>query len=123
MKNIFKIVILGSLLILFASCASGVYKKSSLKKMHQQVEQKVDQMQKMIKFSDAQSFRLKKVELKYLKELHKIEDCKDCNKEYLLQKLQNKKDVQLQNILERHQYIQYSAIEEDRIKPIDLIAK
>ncbi len=63
------------------------------------------------------------MELEYLKGAEKIKICKDCNKENLLKKLQETRDIQLQNILERHQYIKYNAIEDDRIKQIDLIAR
>ncbi len=123
MKNILKTGIFVVFATLLVACASGIYKKNALKEMSQQVEEKITQMQDLIKFSDEQAFKLKKVELDYLKGIEEIKICENCNKEELLQRLQNKREIQLQNILERHQYIKYNAIENDRIKQIDLIAK
>ncbi|OJV90780.1 MAG: hypothetical protein BGO34_20825 [Bacteroidia bacterium 44-10] len=80
------------------------------------VEEKVDSMQKLIGFDDEQAQQLREMELKFLQEVNKAENCFLCKKQKRIEKLKQKRDVELQKILERDQYIKYDAIENDRIK-------
>lgn len=120
MKQISMLVIA---LIFIAACgttnSSGVIKGKFVK----EAEAKVEKMQNLIKFSDEQAFKLKKLEVQYLNELAKIQHCKDCNKEELMKKNDIMRDIQLQNILERHEYLKYDAFYKERVKQIELMAK
>lgn len=86
-------------------------------------EQKVASMQQLIQFDDAKAEQLFKVEFNYLIEVQKAEGCTFCNKKKRIKKLQEKRDKNLQIILERDQYIKYNAIEKDRIKKQPLWAE
>ena len=80
------------------------------------VEEKVSSMQELIGFDDAQAQQLREMELNFLLEVNKAENCFLCNKQKRIEKLRQKRDAALQKILERDQYIKYDAIENDRIK-------
>ncbi|WP_298647901.1 hypothetical protein [uncultured Proteiniphilum sp.] len=80
------------------------------------VEEKVSSMQKLIGFDDAQAQQLRQVELNFLQEVNKAERCFLCNKQKRIKKLKQKRDTELQKILERDQYIKYDAIENERIQ-------
>ncbi len=104
----------------FSACATM---KTTNKALMQEVKAKVAEMQELVKFDDKQARKLEKVELKFLEKKSEIENCKDCDADKLLRELQQKKANQLQRILERHQYIKYDAIENNRIKKGKLMAK
>ncbi len=87
------------------------------------VEEKVSSMQQLIGFSDEQALQLKETELLFLFEVNKIEHCFLCNKQKRIGKAKQKRDTELQKILERDQYIKYDAIENKRIKKSPLWAK
>lgn len=80
------------------------------------VEEKVSSMQELVGFNDAQAQRLRKMELNFLLEVNKTENCFLCNKQKRIKKLKQKRDAELQKILERDQYIKYDAIENERIQ-------
>lgn len=80
------------------------------------VEEKVTSMQELIGFDDAQAQQLREMELNFLLEANKAENCFLCNKQKRIEKLKQKRNTELQKILERDQYIKYDAIENDRIK-------
>lgn len=123
MKRIVKFSVIIAVLSIAASCASGKFSKGFDRKITEQVDTKIVQMQELIEFNNEQAFKLKKVELEYLKGLKEAKTCKDCDAKSLEKKLQEKRTIQLKNILERSQYIKYDAIDNDRIKQIDLMAK
>ena len=81
--------------------------------LRQSVEQKVTSMQKLIQFDDLQAKQLYELELNYLFDVRKAENCKLCNKKKRIEKLQQKRDDGLQKILERDQYIKYQSLEND----------
>lgn len=80
------------------------------------VEKKIFSMQELIGFDDAQADQLRKMELNFLLEVNKTENCFLCNKQKRIKKLKQKRDAELQKILERDQYIKYDAIENERIQ-------
>lgn len=80
------------------------------------VEEKVSGMQELIGFNDDQAQQLKKIEFDFLVEVNKVENSRKRNKQKRIEKLKIQRDTELQNILERHQYIQYDAIENNKIK-------
>ncbi len=82
------------------------------------VEEKVDSMQKLIGFDDEQAQQLREMELKFLQEVNKAENCFLCNKQKRIEKLKQRRNAKLQKILDRDQYIKYDAIEDDRIKKV-----
>lgn len=84
------------------------------------VEVKVSSMQQLIGFDDMQAQKLRKMELVFLLDVNKAEHCFLCNKQKRIEKLKQKRDAELQNILERDQYIKYDAIENERIKKVPL---
>ncbi|WP_352422689.1 hypothetical protein [Proteiniphilum sp.] len=110
-----KILILALLMLVVAGLSA---QQSSLVEdaLERSVEEKVASMQKLIGFDDAQAKELKEMELHFLKEVNKAENCFLCKKQKRIEKLKKKRDVELQKILERDQYIKYDAIENDRIK-------
>ena len=87
------------------------------------VEEKVASMQELIGFNDIQAEQLRGMELNFLLEVNKAEHCFLCNKQKRIEKLKQKRDAQLQQILERDQYIKYDAIENERLKKRPLWAK
>lgn len=86
--------------------------------LRQSAENKVTQMQELIKFDDAQAEKLKNLELNFLLDVQKAENRCVCNKKKRIEKLQKKRDVDLQQILTREQYIKYDAVENERIQDI-----
>lgn len=79
------------------------------------VEEKITSMQELIGFDNGQAQQLKQIELSYLLDVNKAEHCFLCNKHKRIDKLKQKRDTELQKILERDKYIKYEAIEKDRI--------
>ncbi|SCD22234.1 putative secreted protein [Proteiniphilum saccharofermentans] len=77
------------------------------------VEEKVSSLQELIGFDDAQAQRLRQMELNFLLEVNKAERCFLCNKKKRIEKLKEKRDTELQKILERDQYIKYQSLEND----------
>ncbi len=75
------------------------------------VEKKVASLQKSIGFDDAKAEQLKEIEYTYLQEVNKAEHCFLCNKSKRIKKLANKRDADLQVVLERDQYIKYQSID------------
>ena len=63
------------------------------------VSQKVEQMQHLIKFSDEQSNRLKELELNFLLDVQKAENCICCNTKKKVEKLKINREQNLQKIL------------------------
>lgn len=82
------------------------------------VIQKVEKMQELVKFSDVQANQLKKMELDYLLDIQKAENCKCCNTKKRVEKLKKNRDAKLQQILTREQYVKYDMLMDDRIKDI-----
>ena len=80
------------------------------------VSQKVEQMQHLIKFSDEQSNRLKELELNFLLDVQKAENCICCNTKKKVEKLKINREQNLQKILTREQFIKYDLVEKNRIK-------
>ena len=89
----------------------------------QSVEAKIEKMQELIGFGDEQAQQLRELELNFLLEVNKAENCFLCNKQKRVERLKQKRDAGLQKILERDQYIKYDAIENERIKKYPLWAK
>lgn len=87
------------------------------------VEEKVSSMQKLIGFDDGQAQQLREIELNFLFEVNKAENCVLCNKQRRIEKLKQKRDGELQKILKRDQYIKYDAIENERVKKYPFWAK
>ena len=86
--------------------------------LRQSAENNVTRMQELIKFDDAQAEKLKNLELNFLLDVQKAENCCLCNKKKRIEKLQKKRDADLQQILTREQYIKYDAVENERIQDI-----
>lgn len=84
--------------------------------LRQSVEQKVTSMQKLIQFDDAKAEQLYELELNYLLDVQKAENCWLCNKKKRIEKLQRERDEALQKILERDQYIRYEGGDLERMK-------
>ena len=84
------------------------------------VEEKVMNMQELIAFDDAQAAKIRLIEMDFLLKVNKAEHCFLCNKRKRMAKLKEKRTSQLQQVLDRDQYIKYDAIENDRIRKGDL---
>jgi hypothetical protein len=82
------------------------------------VEQKIERMQRLIGFSDSQATQLKDLELKFLIEVQKAENCCWCNRTRRIEKLKKQRDADLHKILDRDQYIKYDVVLKGRIKKI-----
>lgn len=91
--------------------------------LEQTVIDKVLKMQEIIGFNDNQAAKLKSAEFDYLINVRKAENCFLCSKKKRINKLKQARDKQLQEILERDEYIKYSAIENNLIKNIPVYLK
>lgn len=114
MKRIAFIMVLFSLVFVSNSQNSSIIKNV----LEQRVEQKVSLAQELIKFDDVKADKLKSIEIDYLFSVQKVEKCFLCNKKKRLSKLREKRDSQLQEILEREQYIKYLSFENKSIMNI-----
>jgi hypothetical protein len=83
-------------------------------------KEKVCTMQELIGFDDEKVEQLRVIETEYLLEVNKAEHCFLCNRRKRIEKLKEKRDTELQAVLDRDQYIKYDAIENDRIKMVPL---
>ena len=79
-------------------------------------EDKVTKMQELIGFNDDKAKKLNELEFNFLLDVQKAENCCLCNKKKRIEKLQQKRDQGLQQILTRDEYIKYDAVENERIK-------
>ncbi len=84
--------------------------------LNEYVIQKVETIQEFIRFSDLQADQLKQTELNYLLEVQKAENCNCCRSLKRVDKLTNKRNLELQKILTREQYMKYDTLWKDRIK-------
>ena len=75
------------------------------------VEAKIERMQKLIDFDDKQAGQLKELELKFLLNINATENCFWCRTKKRIKKLNKKRDMDLQLILTREQYIKYNTID------------
>lgn len=78
--------------------------------------QKVDYLQGLIKFSDVQAKHLKEIELDYLLEVQKAENCFLCNKQKKIERLKKEKYQAIEKILSRDEFIKYKAVDNKEIK-------
>ena len=86
-------------------------------------DDKVERMQQLIGFDDAQANQLKTLEYTFLLDVRKAEKCCFCNKKKRVEKLKTKRATDLQKILTREQFIKYDAVENERIKKHPLWAE
>ncbi|MFA5649790.1 MAG: hypothetical protein WC914_01425 [Proteiniphilum sp.] len=84
------------------------------------VDEKVNTLQKLIGFDDEQAQQLRETELNFLQEVNKAEHCFLCNKQKRIEKLKQKRDANLQKILERDQYIKYEGGNLEKVKKYPL---
>jgi len=77
-------------------------------------------LQELIGFDDAQAEQLRLIEKEFLFDVNKVEHCFLCNKRKRIEKLKEKRVAQLQEVLDRDQYIKYDAIDNKRIKMVPL---
>lgn len=113
-----KITLLLTAFVAFVAVASAQKSGIIAEVLRQSAENKVVQMQELIKFDDTQAEKLKRLEFNFLLDVQKAENCCLCNKKKRVEKLQKKRDAELQQILTREQYIKYDAVEGERIKDI-----
>lgn len=78
--------------------------------------QKVEYLQGLIKFSDAQAKQLKEIELDFLLDVQKAENSFLCNKQKNIEKLKKEKYQAIEKILSRDEYIKYKAVDNKEIK-------
>ena len=113
MKQIFLTIVLA----LVCNAAFSAEKSTIIKDiLTEHVSQKVEKMQQLINFSDAQREQLQELELIFLLDVQKAENCTCCNSQKKVEKLKVKREQNLQKILTREQFIKYDAIENNRIK-------
>ena len=73
-------------------------------------------MQTLIGFDDDQANQLKELELNFLLDVNDAENCFWCRTRKRIEKLNKRRDKDLQIILTREQYIKYNAIDNNLIK-------
>ena len=110
-KNILLVATL-FVIILHASGQNSIIKGV----FEQFVEDKIERMQKLIKFDDEQAEQLKELELNYLLDVNKSEHNFWCRTKKRVKKLNKKREENLKLILTREQYIKYNAIDNDLIQ-------
>lgn len=118
-----KITLLLTALVVFTAMVSAQKSGIITEVLRQSAEGKVVQMKELIKFDDAQAEKLKKLEFAFLLDVQKAENCCLCNKKKRIEKLQKKRDAELQQILTRDEYIKYDAVENKKIKKHPLWAE
>lgn len=100
----------------FALIINASAQDSIIKDVFEQfVEAKIERMQKLIHFDDVQADQLKELEITFLQDVNKAENCILCRKKRRIKKLKNQRDKDLQFILTREQYIKYNVIDNDLI--------
>ena len=101
---------------LFAFILNASAQESIIKDVFEKfVEDKVERMKKLISFDEKQAIQLKEIELNYYLKVNSAEKCFWCSSKKRIEKLKRKREVDLQQILTREQYIKYDAIDNDRI--------
>lgn len=118
-----KFTLLLTAFVAFVAVASAQKSGIIAEVLRQSAENKVVQMQELIKFDDAQAEKLKNLEFKFLLDVQKAENCCLCNKKKRVEKLQKKRDAELQQILSRDEYIKYDAVDNKKIKKHPLWAE
>lgn len=113
-----KLTLLLVVFVAFATVASAQKSGIIADVLRQSAENKVAQMQELIKFDDSKAEQLISLEFNFLLDIQKAENCCLCNKKKRIEKLQKKRDSDLQQILTRDEYIKYDAVENERIKNI-----
>lgn len=111
-----KTLLLSALFFVFIASAKSEKSTIVYDILNKYVNQKVENIQQIVKFTDAQAEQLKKLELNYLLDVQKAENCWLCNSKRKVQKLKLKRNKDLNLILPRDQFIKYDAIERDAIK-------
>ena len=106
MKAIYFLLIAG---VLFVSCAS------SQTYTVPEARTKINEWRSLLKLSPDQVTKLETAESDYLAKMQKL---KTADKKYNEQlcKLKQKRDISLQRILSREQYIKFQILEDNRIK-------
>jgi len=113
MKQIFLTIVLA----LVCNAAFSAEKSTIIKDiLTEHVSQKVEKMQHLIHFNNVQREQLQELELNFLLNIQKAENCTCCNSQKKVEKLKTKREQNLQKILTREQFIKYDAIENSRIK-------
>ena len=82
--------------------------------------QKVAERQKLILFDNAQAAQLEAMEYQYLLDLQKAETGCRCRVQKRTEKLNRLRDLNLQKILTREQYLKYEALDKDKIRKLPL---
>ncbi|MGC4232050.1 MAG: hypothetical protein QM594_03480 [Niabella sp.] len=108
MKSIYFLLIAG---VLFVSCASS--------QTNTEAKTKINEWRSLLKLSPEQVTKLETVESDYLAKMQKL---KTADKKYndQLSRLKQKRDISLQRILSREQYIKFQALEDNRIKRVPI---
>lgn len=110
MKAIYFLLIAG---ILFISCAS------SQNNTVPEAKSKINEWRSLLKLSTEQVTKLETVESDYLAKTQKLNTAdKKYNEQ--LSRLKQKRDISLQKILSREQYIKFQALEDNRIKRVPI---
>lgn len=97
--------------ILHASAQQSIVKDA----FEQFVADKVERMQTLIGFDDEHAGQLKELELNFLQDVNAAENCFWCRSKKRIEKLNEKRDEELQQILTREQYLKYDAVDNNRI--------
>lgn len=101
---------------LLAFILNASAQQSIIKNVFEQfVENKVENLQKLIGFDDNQAAQLKEIELDFLLDVNSAENNFWCRTKKRVKKLKRKRDEDIQEMLTREQYIKYDAIDNDRI--------
>lgn len=108
-------------LLLFTAFLAFIFQASAQQSIvkdvfEQFVADKVERMQTLIGFDDEQAIQLKELELNFLQDVNAAENCFWCRSKKRIEKLNKRRDGDLQNILTREQYIKYNAIDNNLIK-------
>ena len=108
-------------LLLFTALFAFIFNTSAQKSIvkdafEQFVADKVERMQTLIGFDDEQAGQLKELELNFLQDVNAAENSFWCRSKKRIEKLNKKREADLQEILTREQYIKYNAIDNSLIK-------
>ncbi len=114
MKKIFIFIALMTFTLPLFSLNSG--KGVIDKVLKDYVNEKVDFYQEIIKFNDERARELKKIELQYLLDVKKAEECLLCQTQKRIKKLNMKKYRAVEKLLSRDEFVKYKALENQEVR-------
>ncbi|HPT42693.1 MAG TPA: hypothetical protein PLH52_02500 [Paludibacteraceae bacterium] len=116
-----KKIILSTIILLSGFTIAGTQQQSVIREiLSRTASGKVTEMQKFIHFDDVQARQLEIIEYQYLLNMQKAETGCRCRIQKRTDIYNRQRDIELQKILTREQYLKYDALDKDKIRKLPL---